>query len=184
MAIFNNKFLVLLILLFIMFISRGGHFINLINFPDASLIIFLSLGFLSFDLVIFSLFFIFAAAIDFGLAIFNPQLGFCLTNGYWGLIPTYMVMFFFGRFINKNNLMNDSFKLITVGALSISLAFIISTNTYYMFSGRFGNPTLLDSFFHGWKYYPEYILPNLMYLLIFALACKVKKHSLFLVKYK
>jgi hypothetical protein len=184
MAIFNNKFLVLLILLFIMFISRGGHFINLINFPDASLIIFLVLGFLNFTLTIFALFFILAAGIDFGVSIFDPQLGFCLTNGYWGLIPTYMVMFFFGRFINKNNLMNDTFNLILVGAFSISLAFIISTNTYYLFSGRFGNPSLFDSIFHGWNYYPEYIFPNLVYLLLFALAYRVKINPSFLVKSK
>lgn len=151
-------------LVFMMCLTRGSHVLTEFSLPDASLIIFLFLGMFIPSILLFVLFFILTVVIDFGSGFFNNGLALCLTDGYWGLIPTYLVMFYTGKII-KNNIMKFNLFFLLVLAAS-TLAFMISTNTYYMFSDRFGNPDLLTSMQYGWNYYPEYLLPNLIYATI------------------
>ena len=157
----KNNILILSSLIFMMFLTRGSHFLTEFSIPDASLIIFLCLGLLIPSILLFCVFFILAAVIDFGSGFFDNSLAFCLTDGYWGLIPTYLVMFFTGKIIKNYDVkFNIFFVLVFV---STTLAFIISTNTYYMFSDRFGSPSFFTSIQYGWNYFPAYLIPNLVY---------------------
>ena len=181
---FNKYNLILILfLIFLVLFTRGSHFLTELSLPDASLISFLILGILSPSLILFFLFFILGSLIDFGSAIFDVSKGFYLSNGYWGLIPAYYVMFISGQLIKSKNFLNkiNLFLIILFG--STTLAFIISTNTYYMFSGRFGNPSLLESILQGWNYYPGYLMPNIIYGLIFYGIYKlnIKKYFLKLI---
>ena len=181
---FNKYNLIsILFLIFLMLFTRGSHFLTELSLPDASLISFLILGILSPSLILFFLFFILGSLIDFGSAIFDVSKGFYLSNGYWGLIPAYYVMFISGQLIKSKNFLNkiNLFLIILFG--STTLAFIISTNAYYMFSGRFGNPSLLESILQGWNYYPGYLMPNIIYGLIFYGTYKlnIKKYFLKLI---
>ena len=180
-----NKYnlLSILSLIVLMIVTRGSHFLTELSLPDASLVIFLILGILAPSLILFALFFIMGSLIDFGTAAFDITKAFCLTDGYWGLIPTYYLMFISGQLIKSKNLLNNInvFLIILLG--STSLAFIISTNTYYMFSGRFGNPSFIESIIQGWNYYPGYLVPNIIYGLIFYGIYKlnIKKYFLKLI---
>jgi hypothetical protein len=181
---FNKYNLILILfLIFLVLFTRGSHFLTELSLPDASLISFLILGILSPSLILFFLFFILGILIDFGSAIFDVSKGFYLSNGYWGLIPAYYVMFISGQLIKSKNFLNkiNLFLIILFG--STTLAFIISTNAYYMFSGRFGNPSLLESILQGWNYYPGYLMPNIIYGLIFYGIYKlnIKKYFLKLI---
>ena len=181
---FNKYNLIsILFLIFLMLFTRGSHFLTELSLPDASLISFLILGILSPSLILFFLFFILGSLIDFGSAIFDVSKGFYLSNGYWGLIPAYYVMFISGQLIESKNFLSkiNLFLIILFG--STTLAFIISTNAYYMFSGRFGNPSLLESILQGWNYYPGYLMPNIIYGLIFYGIYKlnIKKYFLKLI---
>jgi len=178
----NNLFLISF-LVFLMFLTRGSHFLTEFSIPDSSLIIFLCLGLLTPSIFLFCIFFILATAIDFGYGFFNNSLVFYLTDGYWGLIPAYYVMFISGQLIESKNLLSKINLYLIILFGSTTLAFIISTNTYYMFSGRFGNPSLLESILQGWNYYPGYLIPNIIYGLIFYGIYKlnIKKYFLKLI---
>ena len=181
---FNKYNLILILfLIFLVLFTRGSHFLTELSLPDASLISFLILGILSPSLILFFLFFILGSLIDFGSAIFDVSKTFYLQDGYWGLIPAYYVMFISGQLIESKNFLSkiNLFLIILFG--STTLAFIISTNAYYMFSGRFGNPSLLESILQGWNYYPGYLIPNIIYGLIFYGIYKlnIKKYFLKLI---
>jgi hypothetical protein len=180
-----NKYnlLSILSLIVLMIVTRGSHFLTELSLPDASLVIFLILGILAPSLILFALFFIMGSLIDFGTAAFDITKAFCLTDGYWGLIPTYYLMFISGQLIKSKNLLNNInvFLIILLG--STTFAFIISTNTYYMYSGRFGFPSFMESIIQGWNYYPGYLVPNIIYGLIFYGIYKlnIKKYFLKLI---
>jgi hypothetical protein len=180
-----NKYnlLSILSLIVLMIVTRGSHFLTELSLPDASLVIFLILGILAPSLILFALFFIMGSLIDFGTAAFDITKAFFLTDGYWGLIPTYYLMFISGQLIKSKNLLKNInvFLIILLG--STTFAFIISTNTYYMYSGRFGFPSFMESIIQGWNYYPGYLVPNIIYGLIFYGIYKlnIKKYFLKLI---
>jgi len=162
MQVFSkNNLLLISFLIFLMFLTRGGHFLTEFSIPDASLIIFLCLGLLIPSILLFCIFFILTAVIDFGSGFFDNSLAFCLADGYWGLIPTYFTMFFAGKLITNYDIKFNTFFVVVF--VSTTFAFIISTNTYYMFSDRFGNPSFFTSIQYGWNYFPAYLIPNLVY---------------------
>jgi hypothetical protein len=179
----KSKISLVLFLTIIMFASRGSHFLTEFSFPDASLIIFLTLGIFCPSFILFTLFFILGTLIDFGTVAFDLTKASYLTDGYWGLIPAYYLMFVCGQLIKSKNLLNNINLFVMILLGSTTLAFIISTNTYYMFSGHFGNPSLLESILQGWNYYPGYLIPNIIYGLIFYGIYKlnIKKYFLKLI---
>ena len=180
----GNRAIVLTAIIALMVMTRGSHFLTELNFPDMSLILFLILGFFIPSLILlFALFFV-GALIDFGSAVFDVTKGFCLTDGYWGLIPTYAILFYSGYLLKKKNLYQHLNFYLPVLLVSITCAFIVSTNTYYIFSGRFGNPSFFESIMHGWNYYPEYLLTNVVYGLIFFFLLKFKRVSQFISVFK
>ena len=160
-ALTKKNFFLISFLIFLMFLTRGSHFLTEFSIPDASLIIFLCLGLLIPSILLFCVFFILTAVIDFGSGFFDNSLAFCLTDGYWGLIPTYLVMFLAGMLIKNYDIKFNTFFVVVF--VSTTLAFIISTNTYYMFSDRFGSPSFFKSIQYGWNYFPAYLIPNLVY---------------------
>ena len=175
----TNRIIVLTIILSLMLMTRGSHFLTELNLPDMSLILFLILGFFIPSLTLFFTLFFVGALIDFGSAVFDVSKGFCLTDGYWGLIPTYAILFYSGYLLKSKNLYQHLNFYVPILLISITFAFIISTNTYYIFSGLFGNPSFFESILHGWNYYPEYLLTNMVYGLIFFYLLKLKRFSQF-----
>ena len=147
---------------FFMLLTRGSHVLTHVSLPDASLVLFLLGGLLLKRSAWFAGFFVLATVIDFGAAAFDPAQGFCLTNGYWGLIPAYGVMWLGGMWLSKHeDIFASNVKAISSYALiSLSatfVAFVISTQTYYLFSGRFPAEGLIESMQHGWEYLPNWM---------------------------
>ncbi|EUJ09410.1 hypothetical protein Meth11DRAFT_0204 [Methylophilaceae bacterium 11] len=158
-------------LAFFMLLTRGSHVLTSVALPDASLALFLLGGIylgskLSSRLLWFAAFFTLATVIDFGAAAFDPAQGFCLTNGYWGLIPAYGAMWLGGVWLAKQN---DAFNLlpyVLVSLVTTFIAFVISTQTYYLFSGRFPANGVIESMQHGWEYLPSWMGFSMMYFAI------------------
>ncbi len=179
-SILNKTVMIAAILAFFMMITRGSHVLTSVSLPDASLAIFLMAGLFLRRAFWFAGFFVLATIIDFGAAAFDPTQGFCLSNGYWGLIPAYGVMWLGGLFLSKQDAF--SLKKINVYALvtliTTFIAFVISTQTYYLFSGRFPAQGLIESMQHGWNYLPSWMGFSAMYFVILwlgiALAHRVK----------
>jgi hypothetical protein len=181
----NLKTSLLLLSLFLsMILTRGSHVTTLYNLPDASLAVFLIGGIYLKNIRFFIMFFLTALFIDFGVATLDPKLGFCLTNGYWGLIPSYAALWISGYFLNRHNLIQKLSIFMPIVSVAIILSFIISTQSYYIFSGRFGSPSLTESILHGWEYLPQYFLSSFTYIGLFWLTQHIVKKNKFLVATK
>ena len=168
------------LLMLLMAATRMHHFGTSLHLPDASLAIFIIAGFLIASPAFFAVLFLEAVAIDY-LAI--TQFGvsdFCVTPAYWGLIPTYLVLWAAGRFyarIQQNNLRSLSvFAAISFAALSI--AFFISNGSFYVFSGRFPDMNLADYAARVAQYYAPYLTSGVTYLVPAALMYAIVQQRL------
>jgi hypothetical protein len=161
---------------FFMLLTRGSHVLTAVSLPDASLALFLLGGLFLKRAGWFAAFFMLASVIDFGAAALDPAQGFCLTNGYWGLIPAYGAMWLGGLWLSKRQ---DAFAPIPYAAVSLTttvIAFVISTQTYYLFSGRFPNSGVLETMQYGWDYLPGWLGFAAMYFVIIWVAARILRH--------
>ena len=154
----------------LMTLTRGSHLLSSISLPDASLVLFLIGGIYLKNIRFFIALFLLGLFIDFGAAALDPKLGFCLTKGYWGLIPAYASLWVCGYFLNKQKYLQKLSIFIPYVSVAVIVAFLISTQTYYLFSERFGSPSLAESLLHGWEYLPQYFLSSFIYIGLFWLT--------------
>lgn len=178
---YKKPLLIAAAITFAMLLTRGSHVLTQVSLPDASLALFLLGGLLLKRWGWFAAFFGLATFIDFGAAALDPLQGFCLTNGYWGLIPSYAALWFGGLWLakQKNPFAALPFALVSLSATLI--AFVVSTQTYYLFSGRFPAQGLFESMKHGWNYLPDWMMVNAAYfglvLLVVALVRSLKSNQ-------
>ncbi len=172
---FKKHLLIAAAIAFFMLLTRGSHVLTNVALPDASLALFLLGGLYlgsSFKsrAAWFAAFFALATIIDFGAAALDPAQGFCLTNGYWGLIPSYAAMWLGGMWLGKQK---DAFSALPYSLVSMGatfVAFVISTQTYYLFSGRFPNNGVMQTLQYGWNYLPSWMGFSAMYFAFVWLA--------------
>lgn len=157
---------------FLMLLTRGSHVLTSMALPDASLALFLFGGLYLRKTAWFALFVALATAIDFSAAAVDSWFGFCLTAGYWGMLPTYAVMWLAGLWLGKQSDSLNFPKFALAGLLATFSAFVISTQTYYLFSSRFPNTGLIETLQYGWNYLPSYMGYTAMYLVAFLLLAK------------
>lgn len=171
----KKSLLIAVALAFFMLLTRGSHVLTQFALPDASLALFLLVGMLLGSnyisrLAWFAGFFILATVIDFGAAALDPAQGFCLTDGYWGLIPSYGAMWMGGLWLSRQS---NPFKALPYALVTLStslVAFVASTQTYYLFSDRFPAHGLLESTRHGWEYLPTWMGYATMYFTLIWLG--------------
>ncbi|MBA3696402.1 MAG: hypothetical protein H0W85_06505 [Methylotenera sp.] len=152
------------VIAFLMLLTRGSHVLTSASLPDASLALLVIGGLYLREAAWFALFVVLATVIDFGAAAIDSIQAFCLTPGYWGMLPTYAVMWLAGVWLGKQADSFDALKYATAGLLATFLAFVISTQTYYLFSGRFPAEGVIESMKHGWEYLPSFLGFTAMYL--------------------
>ena len=158
---------------FFMLLTRGSHVLSPVSLPDASLALFLFGGLYLRRAGWFAVFFVLAAVIDFGMAALDPWQGFCLTNGYWGLIPAYGVLWLAGLWLAGQRDAYAATPYVMAGVVSATLAFVISTQSYYLYSGRFPDSGIIESMRHGWEYMPGYLGYTFAYLAVGWLAVRI-----------
>ena len=166
---FSKQSLIAAAIAFFMLLTRGSHTLTPFSLPDASVVLFLLGGLYLRRAAWFVAFFVLATIIDFGAAALDPVQGFCLTNGYWGLIPAYGVMWLGGHYLAKTTDAFATKNLVSyslVSACTTFVAFVISTQTYYLFSGRFPEQGVIESLKHGWEYLPSWMGFSAMYFAI------------------
>lgn len=168
-----------LVIAFFMLLTRGSHVLTTVALPDASLALFLLGGLYLRRWAWFAAFFMLGSFIDFGAAAIDPAQGFCLTDGYWGLIPAYGVMWLGGRWLARQENAFSALPYAIVSLFTTVLAFVISTQTYYLFSGRFPNNGVTETMLYGWNYLPGYIGFAAMYFaIIWAAASALRSMKL------
>ena len=158
---------------FLMLLTRGSHVLTSVALPDASLALLLIGGLYLRKAAWFSLFVVLATAIDFGAAAIDSLQAFCLTAGYWGMLPTYAAMWIAGVWLSNQADSLNELKFTLACLVSTLAAFVISTQTYYLFSGRFPNSGILETMQYGWNYLPSFTGFTAMYLVGFWMLAKV-----------
>jgi hypothetical protein len=174
MPVLNAKTsIITLALAFLMLLTRGSHVLTSVALPDASLALLLIGGLYLKKASWFAFFVLLATVIDFGAASIDSVQAFCLTVGYWGMLPTYTVMWFAGVWLSKQTDSLNALNFTLASLASTLAAFVISTQTYYLFSGRFPNSGVLETMQYGWNYLPSFTGFTAMYLLGFWVTAKV-----------
>ncbi len=167
-----KKLFVVGVLAFLMLLTRGSHVLTSVALPDASLALFLVGGLLLRKWAWLVVFAVLATLIDFGAAAVDSLQAFCITDGYWGMFPTYAVMWLAGLWLAQQQRALAVKPFFLASVLSTVLAFVVSTQTYYLFSGRFPNAGLAESLQHGWEYLPAYLGYTMLYLMVFWVLAK------------
>ena len=154
----------LAILFAAMILTRGSHITTVYSLPDASFAIFLIGGMLLKKPKWFIALFIFSVLIDLTTLSFNSVYQIPINFGYWGLLPSYGIMWFFGlRIANTKSFL----RFATFGVIATLVTFVISTQSYNLLSGTFPDITIKESIQTGWEYLPQSFVYTMSYLLAY-----------------
>ena len=82
-------------------LTRSSHFGTSVALPDATLAVLFVGGLLRFNLRWLAATIAVAFAVDFYAIGIAAVSDYCMSLGYWGLIPTYAVVWAIGRFASK-----------------------------------------------------------------------------------
>jgi len=181
-ALNAKTIIIALVIAFLMLLTRGSHVLTSVALPDASLALLLIGGLYLRKATWFAFFVLLATVIDFGAASIDSVQAFCLTIGYWGMLPTYAVMWIAGLWLSKQTQSLNALKFTLASLASTIAAFVISTQTYYLFSGRFPNSGLLETMQYGWNYLPTFTGFTTMYLVGFLAIAKALPKLSIIVK--
>jgi hypothetical protein len=160
----NTKTYSFILLVFLMLLTRGDHLLTSVSLPDASFALFLIGGMFLQKPKWFISLFLFSVLIDLLTLSINSSYQIPINLGYLGLLPSYGIMWFIGsRIANTKSFI----KFISFGALGTLIAFLISTQTYNLFSGAVPNITFKQSIQTGWEYLPQSFIYTMSYLMIY-----------------
>lgn len=157
-------------LLLTMALTRGSHVGDSSMLPDATLATLLLGGMLLQRGAWFALMLAAAVAVDAYAVGVAGISGYCLSPAYWALLPTYATMWLGGHWLAKQSEAFAPLPFIAVASVTTSLAFVMSTYSFFLFSGKFPEAPLFEVMQHGWEYYPAYLGFTLMYLGVAWLA--------------
>ena len=159
-----KKYFSISVILFVMALTRGSHLLTAISLPDASFALFLIGGMLLKKPKWFISLFILSVVIDLAALSINSAYQIPINFGYFGLLASYGVMWFFGlRLANTKSFL----RFASFGAISTVITFVISTQTYNLLSGTFPDITIKESIQTGWEYLPQSFIYTMSYLLLY-----------------
>lgn len=153
-----------LLMLLTLALTRGSHVGNSFSLPDATLAVMMLGGIALRRLTWFAAFLGICCAVDAVAVGVAGVSSYCLSPGYWALLPTYAVMWLGGDWLAKRA---DAFEILPFAAVALfttTIAFLISTDSFYLYSGHFPQVPLWEVMQHGWEYYPEYLGYTMLYL--------------------
>ena len=159
-----KNYLPFTLIIFFMLLTRGSHFITATSLPDASFALFLIGGMLLKKPKWFISLFMLSVVIDFATLSINSAYQIPINFGYWGLLPSYGIMWFFGlRIANTKSFL----RFAAFGVISTLISFLISTQTYNLLSGTFFDITIKKSIQTGWEYLPQSFIYTMSYLVVY-----------------
>jgi hypothetical protein len=149
----------------LMVATRSHHFDSLTHLPDASLAVFLLAGML-LPLIAFPALLIIATLVDYFAINYGGISDWCASPAYWFLIPTYVVMWYAGKFYRTHQQQSWYGLLLFVAAafVATNIAFVISNGSFYLFSGRFAGVTAMQYASSMTQYYLPYLISVFLYL--------------------
>ncbi|MCP8686502.1 hypothetical protein [Marinobacterium sedimentorum] len=135
-----------LVLALMMAASRGHHFASLENLPSASWALFFIAGFYLRSTWAFAGLMAEAVLLDFIAVGFQGAIDLCITVSYPMLLPAYGALWMGGQWLATRYRAHWSMlgPLLLSVLLASSLCQLISSGSYYYFSGRFADPNLAE----------------------------------------
>jgi hypothetical protein len=153
----------------LMAVTRDHHFGSALHLPDATLAIFLLAGWYlarwAFPVLLAG-----AGLVDYLAINFGGVSDWCVSPAYWFLIPAYAVMWFGGRYLaaRRDHHWHGLPRFAAVSFAACSLSFVISSGSFFLFSGRFGEMGVLEYAGSMTGYYGQYLAGTFLYLAIAA----------------
>lgn len=138
-------------------VTRGHHFPSVQQIlPTASWAVFFLAGVYLRPVWAFGVLLGLAAAVDLAAVTWGGISNFCTTPAYVGLLPAYFALWYAGHWYGKRY----RFDAVTVAPLVVSAVIgtaiceIISSGSFYFYSGRIANPTVAGFLPQLPKYFP------------------------------
>lgn len=145
-------------------LTRTNHFGSNVYLPDATLAVLFLGGLLIarkswLGLVIASAF-----AMDFYALGFKGVSDYCMSLGYWGLIPTYALVWGAGRWLASKQTPFAAAPFAATALAVTSAAFVLSNAFWYVFSDKVATMSVLQFGQAVARYYTPYVGFAMMYL--------------------
>jgi hypothetical protein len=180
----NKKLYIFGVVILTMLLTRGSHLLTSVSLPDASFALFFISAILLKQPKWFILLFGFSTLVDIITLSLNSSYQISINFSYLGLLPSYGIMWLAGVWVGKQSNGLDAVKFSLAAVASTLAAFVISTQTYYLFSGRFPNHGLVETMQYGWNYLPSYLAYTAIYLVGFWALAKASSKLNFIKSLK
>jgi hypothetical protein len=133
--------------------------------PDASLAVFFLAGWYVGSLPVLAGLLAGAFAIDYIAIVHGGVSDYCVSPAYGFLVPTYAAMWWAGRWAGCAKPLEASSRL-RIGAalpISVTLAFVISSGSFFLFSGRLDGADWMEYSLGVARDYPGYLVAAVIY---------------------
>jgi hypothetical protein len=160
----QNSTLIGIALIALILLTRSSHFGSSFLLPDASIAAFFLTGMLMKKLPWLAIAITVAFAVDFYVLGFAGVSDYCMSLGYWGLIPTYALVWAFGRLIAKQDKPFALAVFVPAASAAVSLAFISSNAFWYVFSDKVNSLTIAEFSSSVAQYFAPYFGYTALYL--------------------
>ena len=162
--------------------TREYHFGTTLHLPDASLAVFLLAGFY-LPRWAFPALLIEAGLVDYLALNYGGVDGWCFSPAYWFLIPTYLVLWFAGRFYTTRYRFSllSLFEFAAIAFAATGAAFMISNASFYLLADYFSEMSAAQYGSQVAQYFFPYLQSAFLYLIAAAVlhivAVQVSRRS-------
>ena len=146
--------------------TRSSHFGTSVALPDATIAVLFLGGLFRFNLRWLVATIALAFAIDFYAVEIAGVSDYCMSLGYWGLIPTYAMVWAIGRFTSKREHPYALANLVPAALTSAALAFVMSNAFWYAFSDKVSTLSVYQFSQAVSQYFPPYVGYTMLYLAV------------------
>lgn len=160
----KHRLWVLVGLVVAMAATRMSHFGTAALLPDASLAVFLLAGVMGLSVGCLGMLMAAAFGIDVLSAQTATEAGWCMTPAYFGLIPTYALLWGAGRWLARRHADFPAAMSAGVALGAIGAAFVVSNAFWYGLSGTLGDMGVAAYALAVAKYFPPYLGSAALYL--------------------
>lgn len=168
----RHQFFIGMTLVMLMIATRGHHFGSLEHLPGASWAVFLLAGFYLRPAWVFPGCLALAASLDYAAITWGGVSSFCISVSYVMLLPAYGALWLAGRWAARHYRFQWRALLPLSAATLIGAALceLISSGSFYFFSGRFVDTTFAEFGARLIKYFPGSLQALLFYVAIAAIT--------------
>jgi hypothetical protein len=168
------QLIIALLLIALMAFTRGHHFSTINHLPSATLAVFFLAGFYVSSKGFMPVLLAEAALLDYAAITFGGVSSYCVSPAYVMLIPAYATLWLAGYWYAKQYQFNwHSLVPLSVSILlATAISQLFSGGSFYFFSGRYTQPTLVEYGDRFVNYFPS-ALSNIVFYIALAIAFHV-----------